>query len=100
MALRRYDQALKVSDTAIIVKDTPMDYYYRGVIYRKLNNDVLGKKELEKAISKDKELAAPRLELADLLLSTNTEEAMNQCNEVLKYDDRNTDAYHDEKQGI
>ena len=48
IGLERYDQALKVSDTAIIIKDTPMDYYYRGIIYRKLNNDVLGKKELEK----------------------------------------------------
>ena len=32
--LARYDQALKVSDTAIIIKDTPMDYYYRGIIYK------------------------------------------------------------------
>ena len=93
IGLDRYDQALKVSDTAIIIKDSPMDYYYRGIIYRKLNNDVLGKKELEKAISKDKRLAEPRLALADLLLNTNPVEAMNQCNEVIKNDDRNTDAY-------
>jgi tetratricopeptide (TPR) repeat protein len=93
IGLERYDQALKVSDTAIIIKDTPMDYYYRGKIYRRLNNDILGKKELEKAISKDKKLAEPRLELADLLISTDPQEAMNQCNEVLKYNDRNTDAY-------
>ena len=60
----------------------------------------LGKKNLRKSISKDKKLAEPRLELADLLISTNPEEAMNQCNEVLKNDDRNTDAYLDEKQGL
>ena len=88
-----FDQALKVSDTAIIIKDTPMDYYYRGIIYRSLNNDILGKKELEKAISKDKKLAEPRLALARLLLSADPQEAMDQCNEVLKNDDRNTDAY-------
>ena len=93
IGLEKYDQALKVSDTAIIIKDTPMDYYYRGIIYRKLNNDILGKKELEKAISKDKKLAEPRLALAELLISTNPQEAMNQCNEVIKNDDRNTDAY-------
>jgi tetratricopeptide (TPR) repeat protein len=93
IGLERYDQALKVSDTAIIIKDTPMDYYYRGVIYRKLNNDILGKKELEKSISKDKKLPEPRLALAELLIPTDPQEAMAQVNEVLKYDDRNTAAY-------
>jgi tetratricopeptide (TPR) repeat protein len=91
--LKKYDQALKVSDTAIIIKDTPMDYYWRGIIYRRLNNDLLGKKELEKSISKDKKLAEPRIELADLLTMTNPKEAMEQCNEVIKNDDRNTAAY-------
>jgi tetratricopeptide (TPR) repeat protein len=92
IGLERYDQALKVSDT-VLVKDTPMDYYYRGVIYRKLNNDPMAKKELEKSISKDKDLAAPRLALADLLVTTDTKAAMAQCNEVLKQDEMNTDAY-------
>jgi len=91
--MKRYDQALQVSDTALIVKDTPMDYYWRGIIYRRLNNDALGKKELEKSISKDKKLDEPRIELADLLISTNPKEAMEQCNEVIKNNDRNTAAY-------
>ena len=96
IALERYDQALKVSDTAIIIKDTPMDYYWRGIIYRRLNNDILGEKELRKSISKDKNLADPRIELADLLISinpANLREAMEQCNEVIKNNDRNTAAY-------
>jgi len=93
MGLKRFDQALKASDTAIIIKDTPIDYFYRGVIYRSLNNDILAKRELEKSISKDKKLAEPRLALADLLIASNPQEAMVQCNEVLKNDDRNTEAY-------
>jgi len=93
IGLARYDQALKASDTAILIKDTPMDYYYRGVIYKSLNNEILAKRELEKSISKDKALPAPRLLLAEILIATNPLEAMNQCNEVLKYNDRNTDAY-------
>ena len=93
IGLERYDQALKVSDSAIAIKDMPIDYYYRGVIYRKLNNDVMAQKELEKAISKDKDLASPRLALADLLVSSDPKGAMAQCNEVLKSDDRNTEAY-------
>ena len=94
--LERYDQALKVSDTALIIKDTPMDYYWRGIIYRSLKNDILGEKELRKSISKDKNLADPRIELADLLISTtpaNSGEALEQCNEVIKNNDRNTAAY-------
>ncbi len=94
IGLERYDQALRVSDTAVLIKDNPMNYYYRGIIYAKLNNDVFSKRELEKSISKDKKLAEPRLALADLLLRTNDAQgAMEQCNEILKNNDRNTDAY-------
>jgi len=94
IGLERFDQALRVSDTAIIIKDNPMNYFFRGIIYTKLNNDILAKKEFEKSISKDKKLAEPRLALADLLLRTgNSDDAMAQCNEVLKNDDRNTSAY-------
>jgi tetratricopeptide (TPR) repeat protein len=91
--LNKYDQALQASDTAIIIKDTPMDYYWRGLIYRRLKNDILGEKELRKSISKDRKLAEPRIALADLLISSNPKEAMDQCNEVIKNNDRNTEAY-------
>lgn len=94
LGLEKYDQALKVSDTALLIKDMPMDYYYRGIIYVKLNNDVLARKELEKSISKDKRLVEPRLALADLLVrNNNTQEAMNQINMILSADDKNTSAY-------
>jgi hypothetical protein len=91
--LERYDQALQTSDTAIKIKDTPMDYYWRGIIYVKLHNDALGEKELRKSISKDKKLAEPKIALADLLISANPKEAMEQCNEAIKISDRNTEAY-------
>ena len=93
IGLEKYTQALKVSDTALIIKDTPMDYYYRGVIYRNMANEASAKKEFEKSISEDKKLPEPRLALADLLLATNPLESMNQCNEVIKNNDKNTDAY-------
>jgi tetratricopeptide (TPR) repeat protein len=91
--LKKFDQALKVSDTTLKLKETPMDYYYRGIIYTKLNNEVTAKSEFEKAIIKDRTLIIARLALADLLLSKNQAEAMNQCNEVISLDDRNTEAY-------
>jgi len=94
ISLGKFDQALKVSDTALLIKEEPLDYFYRGEIYEDMNNDVLAKKELEKAISKDKKYMEPRLELAELLLRTgNTMEAMNQVNIVLAANDRNTAAY-------
>jgi tetratricopeptide (TPR) repeat protein len=94
LGLEKYDQALRASDTALIIKDTPLNYYWRGIVYIKLNNDVLAMKELEKSISKDKKLPEPRLELAELLLkSNNAQGALDQCNEILKNDDRNTAAY-------
>ncbi len=93
IGLEKFTAALKASDTAILIKDTPMDYYYRGVIYKNLDNVPLSKKEFEKSIDKDKKLAEPRLALADLLLATNPIESMAQCNEVIKNNDKNTDAY-------
>ena len=92
--LQRYDQALKASDTVLIIKDIAMDYYYRGRIFVALSNDISAKKEFEKSISKDKRLPEPRLALAELLLRNNDPQgALEQCNEILKNDDRNTDAY-------
>lgn len=92
-ALEKFDQALKVSDTAIIIKDTPLDYCWRGKIYHRLNNDFLAKKELKKAISKDPKLAEPRLVLAEILINEDAMEAMNQCNEVIKNDPKSTEGY-------
>ncbi|MCX6302584.1 MAG: tetratricopeptide repeat protein [Bacteroidia bacterium] len=94
IGLEKYDMALRVSDTAVIIKETPMNYYYRGIIYTKLNNDLFAKKEFEKAIAKDKKLPDPRLALADLLLRIgDAAGAMTQCTEILQNDDRNTAAY-------
>ena len=90
----KYDQALKVSDTSILIKDDAMNYFWRGKIYIALNNDILGKKELEKAIAKDKKLYDPHIELAELLLRTgNTAEAMTQVNIAITLNDKNTVGY-------
>ncbi|HEX2977430.1 MAG TPA: tetratricopeptide repeat protein, partial [Bacteroidales bacterium] len=93
IGLRKYDQALKSSDTALLIKPNAMDYYYRGVIYTALNNEVLAKKEFDKSIDKDEDLPAPRLALAELLINTDPQAAMAQCMAVISKNDRNTDAY-------
>jgi tetratricopeptide (TPR) repeat protein len=93
LGLEMYDQALKCSDTALLIKPEAMDYHYRGLIFARLKNDVAAKNEFEKSISKDKTMPEPRLALAELLLNNSPQEAMIQCNEVVKMYDRNTDAY-------
>jgi tetratricopeptide (TPR) repeat protein len=93
IGLEKYDAALGASDSALSYNNEPIDYYYRGLIYKNLNNIPLSKKELEKSISKDKTLSEPRLALADLLLPTDPAVSLAQCNEALKINDRNTDAY-------
>jgi tetratricopeptide (TPR) repeat protein len=92
--LRKFDQALRVSDTAILIKDDAVNYYNRGLCYVELNNDIIAKKEFEKAISKDRKYVDPRLKLADLFVrNNNTQDAMEQINTVLENDDKNTQAY-------
>ncbi len=92
--LERYDQALKASDTALKIKETAANLYYRGNVFVKLNNDVMAQKEFERAISKDKNYFDARLALADLFVRSNKQkEAINQINEILNTDPRNAQAY-------
>ncbi|HEX2920765.1 MAG TPA: tetratricopeptide repeat protein [Bacteroidales bacterium] len=93
IGLGKYDQALKSLDTALMIKADPLDYYYRGLTYVKLKNDAMAKAEFERSIKKGDENPEPRLALAELLMKSDPQEAMKQCNEVLKLNDKNTDAY-------
>ncbi len=94
MGLGRHDQALRTSDTALLLKTDANNLYYRGLVYLKLNNDILAKKELEKSIAKDKNLMAPRIALVDVLIREGkVGEALGQCNTMLSRDDKNTAAY-------
>lgn len=94
MGLEKYDLALKASDTALMVKETAQNLYYRGIVYTKLNNDVMAQKEFERAIAKDKKYFEPRLALADLFIKNNKQKnALEQINNVLSADPRNAEAY-------
>ncbi|MGB4293109.1 MAG: tetratricopeptide repeat protein [Bacteroidales bacterium] len=84
IGLEKYDQALKAADTALTIKETAYNYYLRGKVYVKLNNDAMAQRELEKAIAKDRGFIEPRLELADLYLRSNKRaDALNQVNELI-----------------
>jgi tetratricopeptide (TPR) repeat protein len=94
LGLELYDQALKVCDTAMLFREDDINYYQRGLVYEALNNDILARKDFEKAISKNRNFDRARLKLADLLVRQGElEDAMAQCSMVIKNNDRNTEAF-------
>jgi tetratricopeptide (TPR) repeat protein len=94
MGMQEYDKALKVADTAIILRSDARIYYYRGMIYVNLHNDVFAKKEFEKSLSKDSKFEDARLALADLYLRKGSiGDALEQCNMVIKGNEKSTNGY-------
>lgn len=94
LALGDFERALKVSDTAMLFKENALNYYQRGLAYESLNNDILAKRDFEKALSRDKRYDEARLSLANLLIRVNDQErAMEHCTQLLTYNDRSTEAY-------
>jgi len=65
--LKRYDQALQASDTAIIIKDTPMDYYWRGKFTVALTILPRGKRNYENPYRKTKNWLNPESRLLNCL---------------------------------
>ncbi len=89
-----WDKALGTSDTALQMRDDAINYFYQGIIYQKLNDDVTARRQLEKAVTKDKTLSPARLELAKVLVRQgDVNSALGQCNMAIKQDDKNIDAY-------
>jgi len=94
MGMQEYDKALKVSDTALILKTDASIYYYRGMIYVNLRNDAFAKKEFEKSLAKDSRYEESRLALADLYLRKGSiGDALEQCNSVIKGNEKSTNGY-------
>jgi tetratricopeptide (TPR) repeat protein len=94
IGMELWDKALGASDTALQMRDDALNYYYQGIIYQKINDDITARRQLEKAITKDKYLSVARLELARLLTRLGeVNSAMGQCNMVIQQDTKNVDAY-------
>ena len=94
MGMELWDKALGTSDTAIQMRDDAVNYYYQGIIYQKLNDDNTARRQLEKAVTKDKMLSAARLELARVLVRQgDVNSALGQCKMVMLQDEKNVDAY-------
>ena len=94
IGLELWDRALGTSDTALQMRDDAINYYYQGIIYQKKNDDNTARRQLEKAVTKDKSLSVARLELARVLIRQgDLSSALGQCNMVMQQDGKNVGAY-------
>lgn len=94
MGMELWDKALGASDTALQMRDDAVNYYYQGIIYQKLSDDNTARRQLERAVTKDKSLSAARLELARVLIRQgDLNSALGQCRMVMQQDEKNVEAY-------
>jgi tetratricopeptide (TPR) repeat protein len=94
IGMEQWDQALGASDTALQLRDDAINYYHQGLIYQKKGDDNTARRQLEKAVTKDKSFAAARLELARVLVRQgDVNSGLGQCNMVIQQDSRNVEAY-------
>lgn len=94
IGMELWDKALGASDTALQMRDDATNYYHQGIIYQKINDDNTARRQLEKAVTKDKSFAAARLELARVLIRQgDVSSALGQCKMVIQQDEKNVDAY-------
>ena len=95
LALEKFERALEVADTALVIKDNSLNNYYKGVISVKLEEFDNAEKFFNKSITKSRYFVAARLDLADLYRNQGKlDNAMIQCNYVLNLDKKNIKAYH------
>jgi len=92
--LKDYQCAIKVCDTTLSLGNNAINYYYHGVVSELLNKPEAAEMDYEKSVAKDRAfidgilaLARIRLELGKLDL------AMSHCENALRLDNRNTEAY-------
>lgn len=94
IGLELWDKALGASDTAIQMRDDAINYYYQGIIYQRMKDDNTARRQLEKAVTKDKYLSVARLELARVLIRQgDVNSALGQCQVVIAQDEKFVDAY-------
>jgi Tfp pilus assembly protein PilF len=72
----------------------PSTIITRASSTRRKGDDNTARRQLEKAVTKDKSLSAARLELARVLIRQgDVNSALGQCNMVIQQDQKNVDAY-------
>jgi len=94
LALEDYNFAIKVADTALLLKENALNFYQRGLVNEKLGKPNDAEKDYMKAIATDRRYIDVYLSMAELRIELNKlDQAMNNCNTVINLDSRNTRAY-------
>jgi tetratricopeptide (TPR) repeat protein len=94
LALEDYKFAIKVADTALLLKEDALNFYQHGLVNEKLGKPIDAEKDYLKAVAKDRRYIDGYLSLAELRTELNNlDQAMNNCNTVINLDSRNTRAY-------
>jgi len=57
IGIELWDRALATSDTALQLRDDAINYYHQGIIYQKKGDDNTARRQLEKAVTKDRVLS-------------------------------------------
>jgi tetratricopeptide (TPR) repeat protein len=94
IAIQDYKKALPVCEKAFLNRENSINYYLHGIVLDNLGNYEPAEKSLKKAISKDKKNEEAYIALADLQIRTNKlDDAMDNCESLLKVNSNNTNAY-------
>ncbi len=94
MALGKYKEALQAADSAGKIRLTPLNYYLCAQANEKLSNLAEAERNYRLAVGMNTQYTDARLALASLYLTEGkTEQAITECDYVLSYDSRNTQAY-------
>lgn len=92
--LEDYQCAIKVCDTALALENNALNYYYHGVVSELLNKPEIAEMDYERSVDKDRQFIDGMLALARIRLELGKlDPAMRQCENVLRLDNRNTEAY-------
>lgn len=87
IAIDKAFDALKVSDSALALEGSAVNYYLQGVVTEQLNSTQKAEWAFSKSIKEDKKYIDSYIALANLQINLNKlEEAMVNCNEAIKLD--------------
>ena len=94
LALGKYDEALKAANALLNIRKDAMNYYLRGRANEMLENNSAAENDYLMAERLNPRFIEARLALAGIYLQDDRlEKAMNECNRILAFDSKNTQAY-------
>ncbi len=94
LALGKYEDALTAANALLNIRKDAMNYYLRGQAYEMLGNMKTAENDYLMAERLQNNFIDARLALAGIYLQDNRlDKAISECNTILNYDSKNTQAY-------